>query len=96
MKDRAVDQGRRLMETAKDAAERASSVAQARMTRWSDRAQDVAGDLVGDARTQVEKFTGRDVDAWTSDVRRFVQERPLQAMLVTVALGYVLGKMLKR
>ena len=96
MKDRAADQGRRLMETAKDAAERAGSVAQARMSRWSGRAQDVAEDLVGDARTQVEKFTGRDIDAWTTDVRRFVQERPLQAMLVTVALGYVLGKMLKR
>ena len=96
MKDRAADQGRRLLETAKDAAERASAVAQSRMSRWSDRAQDVAEDLVGDARTQVEKFTGRDIDAWTTDVRRFVQERPLQAMLVTVVLGYVLGKMLRR
>lgn len=92
MKDRAnegltqaADQGRRLMETA-----------QARVSRWSDRAQDVAGDLVGDAREQVERFTGRDIDAWTTDVRRFVQERPLQAVLVTMAVGYVLGKMLRR
>lgn len=92
MKDRAnegltqaADQGRRLLETA-----------QARVSRWSDRAQDVAGDLAGDAREQVERFTGRDIDAWTTDVRRFVQERPLQAVLVTMAVGYVLGKMLRR
>jgi len=66
------------------------------VNRWSDRAQDVAGDLATDAREQVERFTGRDLDAWTNDLRRFVQERPLQAVLVTVAVGYVLGKMLRR
>ena len=89
-------QGRRLMENARDAAERAGSVAQERMSRWSGRAQHVAGELADDAREQVERFTGRDVNAWTRDLRTFVQERPLQAVLVTVAIGYVLGKMLKR
>ena len=89
-------QGRRLMESARDAAERAGSVAQEIMSRWSDRAQHMAGELADDAREQVERFTGRDVNAWTRDVRTFVQERPLQAVLVTVAIGYVLGKMLKR
>jgi ElaB/YqjD/DUF883 family membrane-anchored ribosome-binding protein len=96
MKDEAADQGRRLMDTARDAAERAGSYAQASVSRFSSRAQDVAGDLAGDARMQVERFTGRDIEAWTSDLRRFVQERPLQAILVTAAVGYVLGKILKR
>ena len=32
----------------------------------------------------------------SSDLRRFVQERPLQAVLVTVAIGYILGKIVKR
>jgi len=86
MKDRIADlnpteQGRRLMDTARG---------------LSSRAQDVAGDLVGDARQQVERFTGRDIDAWTEDLKSFVQKRPLQAVLITVAVGYVLGKMLKR
>ena len=96
MKDQAADQGRRLMDTARDAAERAGSYAQASVNRFSSRAQNVAGDLAGDARVQVERFTGRDIEAWTSDLRRFVQERPLQAILVTAAVGYVLGKILKR
>ncbi len=103
MKDRATEgmnqaaeQGRRLMDSAREAAERAGSYTQASVSRLSDRAQDVAGDLMSDARMGVERFTGRDVDAWTQDLRRFVQDRPLQAIAITVAIGYVLGKMLKR
>jgi ElaB/YqjD/DUF883 family membrane-anchored ribosome-binding protein len=103
MKDRAADglnqateQGRRLMDSARDIAERAGSYAQSSVTRLSDRAQHAAGDFAEDAREQLERFTGRSVDAWTTDVRRFVQERPLQAILVTAAIGYVLGKILRR
>lgn len=103
MKDRgsegmesAADQGRRLAESARDLAERAGTYAQGSVSRLSDRAQDVAGDLAEDARVRLERFTGRNLEAWTSDVRRFVQDRPLQAVLITVAVGYVLGKMLKR
>ena len=103
MKDRSADaltqgteQGRRLVESARDMAERASSYAQSSVSRLSDRAQDVAGDFAEDARVQLERFTGRNLDAWTSDVRRFVQDRPMQAILITMAVGYVLGKMLKR
>ena len=103
MKDRAADgltqateQGRRLVDSARDMAERAGSYAQTGVSRLSDRAQDVAGDLAEDARAQLERFTGRNLDAWTADVRRFVQDRPMQAILITVAVGYVLGKMLKR
>jgi ElaB/YqjD/DUF883 family membrane-anchored ribosome-binding protein len=92
----ATEQGRRLMESAKDAAERAGSYAQASVHRLSGRAQNVAGELVDDARTQVERFTGRDLDAWTADVRRFVQDRPLQAIAITIVVGYILGKILKR
>ena len=117
MKDRmsdgvteATEQGRRLMESAKDAAERAGSYAQASVHRLSGRAQDVAaraqdvagraqdvaGDLVDDARVQVERFTGRNLEAWTADIRRFVQDRPLQAIAITIGVGYILGKILKR
>ena len=99
----ATEQGRRLMESAKDAAERAGSYAQASVHRLSGRAQDVAGraqdvagDLVEDAREQVERFTGRNLEAWTADIRRFVQDRPLQAIAITIGIGYVLGKILRR
>lgn len=90
------DQGKRLMDTAREAAERAGSYAQSSVSRLSGRASDVAGDLMDDARQKVERFTGRDIEAWTDDVRSFVQKRPLQAVLITVAVGYILGKMLKR
>jgi ElaB/YqjD/DUF883 family membrane-anchored ribosome-binding protein len=92
----ASDQGRRLMDSAKDVAERAGSYAQASVHRISGHAQDVAGDLVEDARVQVERFTGRNLEAWTADVRRFVQDRPLQAIAITIGVGYILGKILKR
>ena len=104
MKNRAMNQGlsdvtergKQLMDTARETAERAGSYAQASVSRLSDRAQDVAGDVFHEARAGVERFTGRDLDAWSSDLRRFVQERPLQAVLVTVAIGYILGKIVKR
>ena len=103
MRDRAADglgqateQGRRLVDSARDMAERAGTYAQSSVSRLSDRAQHVAGDLAEDAREQLERFTGRNADAWASDVRRFVQERPLQAILITAAIGYVLGKILRR
>ncbi len=74
MKDRGVeglgqtaDQGRRLMDTARDVAERAGSYAQTHVSRLSDRATDVAGEFAEDAREQLERFTGRNLDAWTSD-----------------------------
>lgn len=92
----ATEQGRRLMESAKDAAERAGSYAQASVHRLSGRAQDVAGDLADDARAQVERFTGRNLNAWMADVRQFVQDRPLQAIAITIGVGYILGKILKR
>ena len=92
----AADQGRKLMESAKDAAERAGTYAQASVHRISGRAQDMAGDLVEDASSQIEHFTGRNIDAWTADVRRFVQDRPLQAIAITIGVGYILGKILKR
>ena len=92
----ATEQGRRLVDSARDIAERAGSYAQGSVSRLSDRAQDVAGDLAEDARVRLERFTGRNLDAWATDVRRFVQDRPMQAILITIAVGYVLGKMLKR
>jgi ElaB/YqjD/DUF883 family membrane-anchored ribosome-binding protein len=94
--NQAADQGRRLVDSARDMAERAGAYAQTSVSRLSDRAQHVAGDFAEDARDQLERFTGREMDAWASDVRRFVQERPLQAILITAAIGYVLGKLLRR
>jgi ElaB/YqjD/DUF883 family membrane-anchored ribosome-binding protein len=86
------DTGRRLAESAQDAASRATTYVQAGMDRVSERAQDLAHD----ASVQVERLTGRPLQSWTTEARRYIQEHPLQAIAITVGVGYVVGKMLKR
>ncbi len=44
----------------------------------------------------VEQLTGRSMDAWTRDARHYVREHPLQAVALTIGLGFVLGKILGR
>ena len=50
-------------------------------------------DMIG---AQVERLTGRPVDSWMHDARRYVQDHPLQAIALTIGLGFVLGKVLAR
>ena len=45
---------------------------------------------------QVERLTGRSMASWTRDARRYVQQHPLQAVALTIGLGFVLGKILAR
>jgi ElaB/YqjD/DUF883 family membrane-anchored ribosome-binding protein len=52
-----------------------------------------AQDMVGE---QVERFTGRPMESWMGDARRYVQEHPLQAIAITIGVGFVLGKILAR
>jgi ElaB/YqjD/DUF883 family membrane-anchored ribosome-binding protein len=83
---------REVVSAAQDVAERAGAYLQARMTRASAQAQDLAQD----ANARIERLTGQSIDAWLAQARSFVRERPLQAVAGTVALGYVLGKILVR
>ena len=39
---------------------------------------------------------GRPVTAWTSDLRRTIEEHPMQALAVAIAVGFVAGKLLLR
>jgi ElaB/YqjD/DUF883 family membrane-anchored ribosome-binding protein len=52
-----------------------------------------AQDLVSE---QVQRVTGRSMDSWIRDARRYVQDHPLQAIALTIGLGFVLGKILTR
>jgi ElaB/YqjD/DUF883 family membrane-anchored ribosome-binding protein len=45
---------------------------------------------------QVERLTGRPMESWMRETRRYVQEHPLQAVALTIGLGFVLGKILSR
>ena len=52
-----------------------------------------AQDAIGE---QVERLTGRPMESWMGDARRYVQDHPLQAVAITIGLGFVLGKILAR
>ena len=66
-----------------------SDTAQRNTRRLASEAQDVIGE-------QVERLTGRPMDSWMRDARRYVQDHPLQAVAMTIGLGFVLGKLMAR
>jgi ElaB/YqjD/DUF883 family membrane-anchored ribosome-binding protein len=81
--------GRPLVDEASDIAERAGAYMQARMTRVSEQAQELAGR----ANARVERLTGKPVESWAGEVREFMRTHPLQSLAITIAVGYVLGKL---
>jgi ElaB/YqjD/DUF883 family membrane-anchored ribosome-binding protein len=62
---------------------------QSRLNRVSERAQDLASDT----GAQLSELGGS-MRPYMDQARRFVQERPLQAIALTIGLGFVLGKLL--
>ena len=76
-------------DTAQRSARRMASDAQAAASRAGTYAQERAQEVV-------ERYTGRDAGSWMRDARRFVQNHPLQAVAITIGLGFVLGKILAR
>ena len=87
---------RRMAGDAQDVAARAGSYAQERAQEMAERASGFMSQRARDVGGQVERMTGRPADAWMRDARRFVQNHPLQAVALTVGLGFVLGKILAR
>ena len=81
----------RRMEAVGDTAARAASSMQHRLNRVSERAQDLASDA-GDQLSHVRGSMG----PYMEQARRFVQARPLQAIALTIGLGFVLGKLIGR
>jgi len=83
---------RRAASEAQDVASRAGSYAQARAQELAER----AGEYAHDVEAGVERLTGQPLDAWGRDARRFVRNHPLQAVAITIGLGFLLGKLLGR
>jgi ElaB/YqjD/DUF883 family membrane-anchored ribosome-binding protein len=81
-----------LVTTAPDAAERAGTYAQEQATLLSKRAQALATA----ANELLKEYTGRPVEGWSTDIRGYVRAHPLQIVLATIGVGYVLGKIMKR
>ncbi|HXG01976.1 MAG TPA: hypothetical protein VNO23_01005 [Candidatus Binatia bacterium] len=80
--------GERWAEQAGEAAARAGDVAQAAGARLAD--------LAGRADERVAEVTGRPASAWLGELRALVRDHPLPAIALTLGLGYVVGKILRR
>jgi len=92
MRDMTEGQRNRAAVAAQDMAERAGAYAQQQATWLSDRAQGLATD----ANALVKQYTGRPVETWAADARGYARAHPLQMVLATIGVGYILGKILKR
>ncbi|HXH85067.1 MAG TPA: hypothetical protein VNN07_19315 [Candidatus Tectomicrobia bacterium] len=101
--DNVTEMGQRAQRRAAEMASRAGAYAQERAEEMTGRAQEMAsraGDYVQeraeavDARLQ--RMTGRSVEEMTRDVRRWVENHPLQAIAMTIGVGFLLGKILTR
>lgn len=86
------DSERRTVEAVQASAERAAEHAQATVSHLRDRARKMGRDAVD----RFEDLTGRSLDGWIATLRGAVRDHPLQALAVTVGLGYVVGKLMRR
>lgn len=85
----------RRTESMTEQASRAAAAMQARVERASERVGERAQDLASEAGDRLAEMRGS-VEPWMRQARRFVQERPLQAIGITIGLGFLLGKLLAR
>jgi len=83
-------------DTAQRNARRMAGDAQEMAARAGSYAQERAQEMAQRAGQQVQRYTGRPAESWMRDARRFVQDHPLQAVAITIGLGFVLGKILAR
>jgi ElaB/YqjD/DUF883 family membrane-anchored ribosome-binding protein len=97
----------RRLENVGESAQRAgrwiADEAQGRAARAQERAQEAASRAgayvqkgVRGMDDQVARMTGRTAESWLRDIRGYVEEHPLQAVAMTVGIGFVLGKILAR
>lgn len=95
----AIDATGRVIESAHGAVSRAGAYVQERAGRASERARDLsdrARDLARDAREQIMRVRETPLPSSSGDVRTYLREHPLQAIVAMIAVGYVLGKLVRR
>lgn len=86
------DSERPAVDTAQAGVERAGESAQASVSHLRDRARKMGRN----AADRFEDLTGRSLDSWIATLRGTVRDHPLQALALTVGLGYVVGKLARR
>lgn len=86
------DAARRMAEAGRETASRTTEYVRDGL----DRAADYAHGLSAKASDQIADLTGRPPEAWTRDLRGFVEHHPMKSLLITIGIGYLLGKVVRR
>jgi ElaB/YqjD/DUF883 family membrane-anchored ribosome-binding protein len=79
-------------EAGRDSASRATEYVRDGLGRAADYAQDWSAK----ASDQITELTGRPPEAWQRGLRSFAEQHPMKSLLITVGIGYVLGKLVRR
>lgn len=82
----------RVTELGRETASRAASYVRDGVARATDYAQE----LTGLASERITEVTGRPLDQWARQLRHFVEQSPLKALVVAIAAGYLLGRAVRR
>jgi hypothetical protein len=60
-----------------------------------ERAGDYAHELTGSASRKITDVTGQSPDAWVLQFRRLVEQSPIRALVVAIAAGFVVGRVMR-
>jgi hypothetical protein len=60
-----------------------------------DRATDYAQELTGVASEKITEVTGRPPDEWGRQLRQFVEKYPIKALVVAIAAGFLVGRVMR-
>jgi ElaB/YqjD/DUF883 family membrane-anchored ribosome-binding protein len=96
--DRANERANDLSQTAQRVAEvglETASKAATYVRGGVDRAADYAQELSGAASEKITDVTGRPPDEWARQLRQFVEQSPIKALVVAIAAGFLVGRVIR-
>src|SRR5262245_23541273 len=99
IQDKSSDIGADLSETAQKVAEigrDTASRAAAYVRDSVDQASDYAQELTDRASDRIADATGRNLEEWGRQLLAFVEQSPIKALVVAVAAGYLIGRVVRR
>ena len=92
--DRATDlsqTAQRVAEVGRETASRAASYVRGSV----DRATDYAQELTRVASKEITDVTGQPPEQWARQLRQFVEQSPIRALVVAIAAGFLVGRAIR-
>jgi hypothetical protein len=62
----------------------------------TDRVGEQISELADRAGHRIAELTGRPPEAWARSLQKFLEQSPLKALVIAVAVGYVFGRLVRR